>query len=77
MKLPKILFTLAVASFLTSGFAYAVADGTASPEAKKAGCCMKAEKDGKVCAHECCVDAAKAGKNCEKCGGAGAVEAKK
>jgi hypothetical protein len=38
---------------------------------------VKAETDGKTCAHECCVAAAKAHKNCEKCGGTNAPAAAK
>lgn len=76
MKSPKILLSLVVASFLTSGIAFA-ADAKPAAESKKAACCEKAAKEGKECGHECCAEAAKAGKNCEKCGGAGAVEAKK
>lgn len=75
MKLPKILLSLLVASFLTAGFAFA--SGSDSAESKQAGCCQKAEKNGKACDHECCADAAKDGKNCEKCGGSGKAEAKK
>lgn len=75
MKLPKILLTVAVTSFLTAGFALA-ADKPATTEAKKAACCMKAEKDGKDCSHACCVEAMEAGKNCEKCGGAGMADKK-
>ncbi len=62
-------------------FAAEAAKDTAAPaapaEAKVAGCCTKAAKDGKACSHGCCVEAAKAGKNCEKCGGSGAVATEK
>lgn len=75
MKLPKIILSVIVASFLTAGFAFATASNAAS-DSKKAGCCVKAEKDGKTCDHACCVDAAKEGKNCEKCGGSGKAETK-
>jgi len=75
MKLRKILLSFIVASFLTAGFAFA--DQSGSVESKKAGCCQKAEKNGKACDHECCADAAKEGKNCEKCGGSGKAEPKK
>ncbi len=77
MKLPKLLVTLVVASSLISGFAFAADAAAGSTAPKKAACCEKAAKDGKECGHECCAEAAKAGKNCEKCGGAGAIEAKK
>ena len=71
MKSPKILLSLVVASLFATSFAFA------ADEAKQAGCCLKAEKKGEACAHECCVAAAKEGKNCAKCGGSGAVAAKK
>lgn len=74
MKSPKILLSLVVASLFAATLAFA-ADAPAP--SKQAGCCAKAEKDGKVCSHECCAAAAKDGKNCEKCGGSGAVVAKK
>lgn len=79
MKIHKTLLALAIGSVLSFGLAYA-ADAkkdAAAPAAKVAGCCAKSAKDGKACGHECCVAAAKDGKNCAKCGGAGAVEAKK
>jgi hypothetical protein len=72
MKLKNTLLTLVVAT-LFSGAAFAA---DPAPVAKKAGCCVKAEKAGHECDHECCVAAAKDGKNCEKCGGAGAVTKK-
>jgi predicted nucleic acid binding AN1-type Zn finger protein len=72
MKLKKTIAAVVIGSFLAVGLAFA-AEG--KKEAKVAGCCAKASKDGKACTHECCVTASKAGKNCEKCGGAG--EAKK
>jgi len=71
MKSPKFLLTLVVASLFASSFAFA------ADESKQAGCCVKAEKKGEACAHECCVAAAKEGKNCTKCGGSGAIAAKK
>lgn len=75
MKLPKVLLALIAASFLTAGLA-AADDKPQTAEAKKAGCCVKAEKDGKACGHACCVEAMEAGKNCEKCGGSGMAEKK-
>jgi hypothetical protein len=78
MKLPKILLSLVVASFLTSGLAFAAdASAGSSTAPKKAGCCEKASKNGKTCEHECCAEAAKDGKNCPKCGGEGKLETKK
>ncbi|MBI5771124.1 MAG: hypothetical protein HZA93_25335 [Verrucomicrobia bacterium] len=73
MKLKKTIVALIIGSFLAAGLAFA-AEG--KKEAKVAGCCAKASKDGKACGHECCVTAAKAGKNCEKCGGSGALAKK-
>ncbi len=76
MKSSKILFVIAAMIGATVAFAAEVKkDAPAGPHAAK--CCVKAEKDGKTCGHECCVAAAKDGKNCEKCGGAGAMAAKK
>ena len=78
MKFKNTLLAIVVASFVTAGLAFAAdAKQPATPEAKVAGCCAKAAKDHKDCAHECCIAAAKAGKNCEKCGGSGALAAKK
>ncbi|MBC7366194.1 MAG: hypothetical protein H7343_05165 [Undibacterium sp.] len=76
MKLSKILFVIAAMVGATVAFAAEVKKDAAA-EPHKAKCCVKSEKDGKACGHECCVAAAKDGKNCEKCGGSGAVEAKK
>lgn len=69
MKFSKILFSLAAAGVLTFGLMAADPAKSAAPAGTKGGCCVKAEKDGKTCAHPCCVEAAKAHKNCEKCGG--------
>lgn len=77
MKIQKTLLALVIGSVLSLGFAYAAdAKKDAAPAAKVAGCCAKAAKDGAACGHACCVAAAKEGKNCEKCGGAGAIEKK-
>ena len=70
MKSRKLIAVLSLVSLL-AGAALFAAD---APVSKPAGCCAKAEKDGKVCAHECCVEAAKAGNNCEKCKGSGKIE---
>ncbi len=78
MKTSKILFVIAAMVGATVAFAAEVkkdAAPAAAPHAAK--CCVTAEKDGKACSHGCCVAAAKDGKNCEKCGGSGAVAAKK
>jgi hypothetical protein len=77
MKIHKALLALAIGSVLALGVSFAADAKKDAPAAKVAGCCAKAAKDGKACGHECCIAAAKAGKNCEKCGGAGAIEAKK
>jgi len=73
MKFSKIVFSLAVAAFLTLGL---MAADTAKPVAvdKKAGCCVTAEKAGGACTHGCCVEAAKANMNCEKCKGTNAAK---
>ena len=77
MKIHKALLAFVIGSVLSLGLATAADAKKAGTEPKVANCCAKAAKDGKTCTHECCITAAKAGKNCEKCGGAGAVEAKK
>jgi len=46
-------------------------------ESKVAGCCMKAQADGKTCAHACCVESTKEGNNCTKCKGSGKIQKKK
>jgi hypothetical protein len=61
MKLTKILTALALAVAMTGSIL--AADG----KIKEGGCCDKAKKAGKECAHPCCVAAAKEGKVCEKC----------
>ncbi len=79
MKIHKTLLALVVGSVLAVGISFA-ADAkkdAAAPASKTAGCCVKAAKDSKACGHACCVTAAKDSKNCTKCGGAGAIEAKK
>jgi hypothetical protein len=63
-----------VASMFAASFAFAADEK--KEVSKQAGCCAKAEKDGKACTHECCVAAAKEGKNCEKCHGSGKMEKK-
>ena len=45
-------------------------------ENKVAGCCAKAQADGKTCTHKCCVEAAKDGNNCTTCKGSGKIEKK-
>lgn len=78
MKKIRSITALAVASlFLAAGFAFAADKKEAKSEAKVAGCCAKATKEGKTCTHGCCVEAAKGGQNCAKCGGSGALETKK
>jgi Spy/CpxP family protein refolding chaperone len=76
MKFSKALFVIAALIGATVAFAAEVKKD-AAPAAHEAKCCLKAEKDGKSCEHACCVAAAKEGKNCEKCGGSGALAAKK
>ena len=43
------------------------AEGKDKPQFTEGGCCDKAAKAGKECAHKCCVAAAKEGTVCEKC----------
>jgi hypothetical protein len=69
----KTIVTLLVGSILAAGALFAA---DAKVEAKVAGCCSKATKDGKACTHECCAAAAKDGQNCAKCGGSGALAKK-
>jgi hypothetical protein len=70
MKFVKVLTAVAFAVALSASLAVAAdKDKAKTPPGKQGGCCAKAAKDGKACAHACCVEAAKAGKNCEKCGG--------
>ena len=63
-NLLRLLALVAVCSSL------AIAATTPAVEKSKfktGGCCDKAEKGGKPCAHPCCVKAAKDAKVCEKC----------
>jgi hypothetical protein len=71
MKSLNALRLIAIVSLAAFSYAYAADATKEAPAAKEAGCCTKAAKDGKACAHGCCVEANKAGKNCEKCGGSG------
>jgi hypothetical protein len=73
MKSPKKIVALIVLSLFAAGLSFA---GEEKKESKQAGCCAKAEKDGKACTHECCAAAAKDGNNCEKCKGSGKIEKK-
>jgi hypothetical protein len=66
MKSPKSILALVVLALLSTGLAFA---GDDKKESKAAGCCARAEKDGKACTHECCAAAAKDGNNCAKCKG--------
>jgi hypothetical protein len=65
----KSFLAITVASLFAAGALFAA-------DSKVAGCCTKAQADGKACSHACCVEAAKAGNNCTKCGGSGKVEKK-
>jgi hypothetical protein len=65
MKLVKSLAVLAFAAAVMVSVSFA-ADAE-KPKFKAGGCCDKAQKDGKECAHECCVAAAKDKKVCAKC----------
>lgn len=78
MKIHKALLAIIIGSALSFGFAHAAdAKKDAAAASKVAGCCTKAAADSKACAHACCVAAAKEKNNCAKCGGAGAIAAKK
>jgi hypothetical protein len=66
-KFSTSLLAIAVASLFSAGVMFAA-------ESKVAGCCAKAQSEGKTCAHACCVEAAKAGNNCTKCKGSGKIE---
>jgi hypothetical protein len=76
MKSPKKIVALIVLSLFAAGFTFAEEAKKDAPVSKQAGCCAKAEKDGKACTHECCAVAAKDGNNCEKCKGSGKIEKK-
>ena len=76
MKSPKALVALIVLSVFAAGVTFAAEEKKEAPVSKQAGCCAKAEKDGKTCTHECCIAAAKDGNNCEKCKGSGKIEKK-
>ncbi|MDP3073421.1 MAG: hypothetical protein Q8N18_24225 [Opitutaceae bacterium] len=65
----KSLIALIALSFASAGLMFAAE----KVENKTAGCCVKAQADGKACAHPCCVEAAKAGDNCTKCKGSGKI----
>jgi hypothetical protein len=71
-KSSSSFIALAIASMFVAGSMFA-ADKAGS---KVAGCCTKAQGEGKACSHSCCVEAAKAGDNCAKCGGSGKIEKK-
>jgi hypothetical protein len=68
-KSSKSLLVLSLASLFAASWAFAA-------ENKTAGCCAKAQGEGKTCAHPCCVEAAKAGDNCTKCKGSGKIQKK-
>lgn len=72
-KTSKSFVALAIASLFAASWMYAAETKT---ESKVAGCCSKAQSEGKTCDHACCVEAAKAGNNCTKCKGSGKIEKK-
>ncbi len=76
MKSQKLLPALALVSLFVGAALFAAEEKKDAPVSKPAGCCAKAEADGKVCEHGCCAEAAKAGNNCEKCHGSGKIEPK-
>ncbi|MEY3529145.1 MAG: hypothetical protein RLZ70_213 [Verrucomicrobiota bacterium] len=70
LALVTVCSSLAIAASTTA--APAKKDAPAAPAVdtskyKTGGCCDKAEKASKPCAHPCCVKAAKEAKVCEKC----------
>ena len=77
MKIQKALLAVIIGSALAFGLAHAADAKKDAAASKVAGCCVKAAADSKACAHPCCVAAAKEQNNCTKCGGAGAIAAKK
>ena len=76
MKSPKKIVALIVLSLFVAGLSFAGEDKKDASASKQAGCCARAEKDGKVCTHECCTAAAKDGNNCTTCKGSGKMEKK-
>jgi hypothetical protein len=70
-KSSKTFLAFALAPLFAVALAFA-AEGKV--ENKVAGCCVKAQSEGKTCAHACCVEAAKLGNNCTKCKGSGKIE---
>lgn len=78
MKSSKSLLAIFAASLFTVSLAFAAAAPAkdATPAAKVAGCCVKAQGEGKTCTHGCCVEAAKTSDNCTKCGGSGKIAKK-
>ena len=77
MKIQKALLAVIIGSALAFSLAHAADAKKDAAASKVAGCCVKAAADSKACAHPCCVAAAKEKNNCTKCGGAGAIAAKK
>lgn len=67
MKIVKMLTAFAVVFAMSAMVASAELSKAEQAKAKKGGCCDKAIKAGKACAHKCCVAAAKEGKICPKC----------
>lgn len=67
----KSLVALALGSIFAASMMFAA---ETKVENKAAGCCLKAQAEGKTCTHACCVEAAKAGDNCTKCKGSGKIE---
>ena len=68
-KLSNSIIAVAVASLFSVSVMFAA-------ESKVAGCCAKAQSEGRTCDHACCVAAAKDGDNCTKCKGSGKIEKK-
>jgi hypothetical protein len=66
-NLLRLLALVAVCSSLAIAATTPAAPAVDKSKFKTGGCCDKAEKGGKPCAHPCCVKAAKDAKVCEKC----------
>ena len=66
-NLLRLLALVAVCSSLAIAATTPAAPAVDKSKFKTGGCCDKAEKGGKPCAHPCCVKAAKVGKVCDHC----------
>ena len=67
MKIVKMLAAFTAVFAMSAMVVSAELSKEEKAKAKPNGCCDKAIKAGKACAHKCCVAAAKEGKICPKC----------